>query len=102
MASGAQDAPRFFVRATWRIQVTSKRDSSTACPGASRKSKSAGHSAQNDGASIASLKRTHAKILKGLREERLPVHLLLVEVAVEGHGNVADEDAAERRDSDFG
>src|SRR5579859_421529 len=29
--------------------VKSKRDSSTACPGASRKTKSAGHSAQNDG-----------------------------------------------------
>ncbi len=28
--------------------VTSKRDSSTACPGASRKGKNAGHSARND------------------------------------------------------
>ena len=33
--------------------VTSKRDSSTACPGASRNTNSAGHSARNDGLATA-------------------------------------------------
>jgi hypothetical protein len=34
------------------FSLKSKRDSATACPGASRKRKSAGHSAQNDEMSI--------------------------------------------------
>src|ERR1700679_3733548 len=39
--------------------------------------------------------------LQCLREKRLLVHLLLVQVAVEDHRHVADEDAAERRYADL-
>ena len=54
--------------------VKSKRGSSTPCPGASRKSKSAGHSAQNDGALPIKLLRHHieSNLQRPRRAQRIP------------------------------
>ena len=66
--------------------LKSKRGSSTPCPGASRKTKSAGHSAQNDGALPIKLLRHHieSNLQRPRRAQRIAA----------GIGGVSEDDHA--------
>ena len=60
----------------------------------------AGDSSADDGDLFGSAMVSGIR-LECFREQRPLVHLLFAKIAVEDHGHVADEDAAERRDANF-